>query len=260
LLWLVWPAAWVSKESRFFALVTVLGIVPAFLTTPQDRVLIGAGFGAFGWIATTLSAGEAKSSTRHRLARVLLRGCHIWLAGVMFIPMLAAQYRFELASDALRAVSPPDRVVVLLNTPVELIANYVAGKIDREHGDKPRAIHQLYSGASELWIERIDDRTIDMTATRGWGYVPLERIFCAEADMPKVGEERRMVGMTARTLASTPTGMPQRVRFSFEAPLESAAHTWLVWTESGQPSPWQPPAVGQRVRVAPLNLLKALPQ
>jgi hypothetical protein len=260
LLWLLWPSARASKETRFFALVTALGVLPAFLTVPQDRVLIGAGFGAFGWIANAIADAESKSGLRHRAVRVLLRTCHVWLAGLLFVPMLAAQYRFELGANALRALVKPDRVVVLLNTPVELLSNYVAGKIDREHGERPRAIHQLYAGGSELIIHRIDPRTLEITVPRGWGYVPLERIFCAPEELPRPGDERSVVGMTVRTLESTADGLPKRARFTFEAPLESDAFEWLVWTDAGHPVPWQPPGVGEQARLAPLNLIKALPQ
>jgi hypothetical protein len=261
LLWLVWPALWSSKASRFFGLVTALAVLPAFLTVPQDRVLIGAGFGALGWIATAITQSETISTIRHRVARVVLRGCHIWMAAVLFIPMLAAQYRFEVGAQALRAVAQPASTVVLINTPVELLATYVGAMIEREHdaATRPRAIHQLYAGGSELWAERTGERVLELTATRGWGYVPVERIFCTPEDMPRAGEERSVLGMSIRVLEVNEQGMPQRVRFTFDAPLESSALQWLVWTNAGHPEPWQPPPIGQRARIAPLTLLKALP-
>lgn len=263
LLWLVVPQLRASRTSRFFALLTALATFPLFLTVPQDRVLIGSGFGAFGWIAAVLDESGALSDLRHRIARVVLRGCHIWMAAVLFIPMLADQYRFELAADALLAKTRPGRITVLLNTPIELLAMYVGAKAQRATPDpaaRPVAVHQLYSGASELIAERTSERAIELTATRGWGYVPLERIFCAPEDMPRAGDERRVRGMTIRTLATNPAGMPERVRFTFEEPLESGAIDWLVWTDAGHPVPWQPPGVGQRSRIAPLDLLNALPQ
>jgi hypothetical protein len=261
LLWLVWPVMRSSRPSRFFALATALAVLPAFLTVPQDRVLIGAGFGAFGWIATTIDASGTISSIRYRLARVVLLGCHIWMAAVLFIPMLAAQYRFEVGTKALKALAQPDRVVVLLNTPVELLANYTLASLwlDHDGAKMPLAIHQLYAGGSELSVERTGERVIELTATRGWGYVPVERIFCPPEDMPRAGDERSVRGMTVRTLEVNDQGMPKRVRFTFEAPLESSALQWLIWTNAGHPEPWQPPAIGQRARIAPLSLLKALP-
>lgn len=262
LLWLIVPALRASRTTRFFALVTGLAMFPFFLTTPQDRVLIGAGFGAFGWIAAVLEESELISDIRHRIASILLRSCHIWMAVVLFIPMLAAQYRFELGANALRAQTSSGHLAVLVNTPVELLATYVGAKIELDTGRsaRPRAIHQLYSGGSELVVERTSERAIEVTAKRGWGYVPLERIFCAAQDMPREGDERQVVGMTIRTLATNAAGMPERVRFTFDQPLESGSIDWLVWTDAGHPVAWQPPAIGQRATVPALNLIKALPQ
>jgi hypothetical protein len=261
LLWLVWPALMASRVNRFFGLATLLAVLPSFLTVPQDRVLIGAGFAAFGWIATAITQSDGATSRRHRAARVVLRGCHLWMAGVLFIPMLSAQYRFELGTDALRTATQGRRIAVLLNSPLELIANYALAKDWLEHGGSrpPEAVHQLYAGGSELTIERVGERAIEVTASRGWGYVPAERIFCRPEDLPRVGDERRVRGMTARTLELTEAGLPRRVRFTFDIPLESSELRWLVWTEGGVPVTWQPPELGKRVRIAPLNLLKALP-
>ncbi|MFM2416138.1 MAG: hypothetical protein RL385_861 [Pseudomonadota bacterium] len=261
LLWMLWPALWSSRSSRFFGLVTALGTLPAFLTVPQDRVLIGASFGAFGWIASALHSREGAQSLRQRCTRRVLLACHVWIAAAMFVPMLAAQTRFEVASQAITALAKPDRVVVLINTPVELLANYTVAEIARAGvpSPPPRAVHQLYTGGSELSVERTDARTLEVTAARGWGYLPVERIFCAADELPQAGEQRRVHGMSIRVLESTPEGAPSRVRFTFDQTLESDTLQWLAWTEAGKPTPFQPPAVGEHLRIAAMSLLKALP-
>jgi hypothetical protein len=65
--------------------------------------------------------------------------------------------------------------------------------------------------------------------------------------------------MTIHTLESTEAGMPKRVRFTFDDPLDGGPVDWLVWTEQGHPVPFELPALGQRARIAPMNLFKALP-
>ena len=98
--------------------------------------------------------------------------------------MLSAQHRFETGSQALKKHLNPDGIVVLINTPIELIANYTLAMAAIEvDGKYAGALHQLYAGASELWVERTAERVIEVTATRGWGHVPLERIFCAAERM-----------------------------------------------------------------------------
>ena len=54
------------------------------------------------------------------------------------------------------AKTAPGRITVLLNTPIELIAMYVGAKAQRaarDPADLPVAVHQLYAGASELFME-----------------------------------------------------------------------------------------------------------
>jgi len=122
------------------------------------------------------SKAAVVSGIRHTTARVVLRGCHVWLAGVLFIPMLAAQYRFELGTQALLDATQGHRTAVMVNAPLELLGG----------------------------------RTV-------------------------------------------------RVRFTFDIDLASPELRWLIWNNAGRPQPWSPPAPGQRVRIAPLNPIKALP-
>ena len=121
----------------------------------------------------------------------------------------------------------------------------------------PRSIHQLYAGSSKVWVERIDPRTLDITANDGWGHVPIERIFCSPEDMPKTGAEVRVPAFTARVLESNAEGMPKGVRFIFPSTLESPEPKWFFW-DTKRPEPFKPPAVGERVRLAPLSFRGAL--
>jgi hypothetical protein len=121
----------------------------------------------------------------------------------------------------------------------------------------PTAVHQLYAGGSELWLERVDDRVLELTATRGRGYVPLERIFCALEELPKLGTQVRLRDFTAHVIGSTPEGLPQRVRFTFPDAVDAQPRQWLIWQGSG-PVPFQPPKIGERVRLAGLSPLDSL--
>jgi hypothetical protein len=150
----------------------------------------------------------------------------------------------------------PGREVVLVNTPVELLSDYAFAVLEgpsRPH-PPPLSLHQLYAGTSELWLERVDAHTLDVTATSGWGRVPFERIFCPPEDMPRPGTEVRVRGLLIRVLTATPEGMPETVRFTFDGAIDAEERQWLVW-EGTTPVPFTPPAVGQRVRLPPLFVL-----
>lgn len=256
--WLVWPTR-ITPSMRFFALSTLLCALPAFLTVGQDRVLIGASLGAFGWIAAILAITKGDTRLRARTRRVALIGIHLVLSLLVFPMNLDSVGRFENGTRALVSVIEPGRQVVLVNSPIELLSNYTLAVLNLPSRGEPAetAVHQLYTGGSELWLERIDERTLDVTATRGWGHAPIERIFCAPDDMPKLGNEVRQRDFAARVESGTETGMPERVRFSFPTALEGAERQWLVW-QGKRPVAFVPPAIGARVRLAAMSPLEAL--
>lgn len=255
---LAWPSRLLRDDAsfRFFVLATFACLPPAFLALAQDRTLMGASFGAFGWLASVLVEVAQRSGLLARIRVGVLVLVHVLLALPMYELSLASVRRFENGAQALVAITKPGREVVLVNTPVELLSNYTIAIHDRA-GRSLRSLHQLYAGGSELWLERVDAHTLDVTATRGWGYVPIERIFCAPADLPKAGSALQVQGMTIRVLGSTEAGAPAHVRFTFATPLEAGERQWLIWRGS-QPVPFQPPAPGQRIRLAASPILKAL--
>lgn len=265
MLWLTLPALRRSRECRFFALATALSLLPLMMTLASDRVLLGTSFAAFGWIACAIADGFAHSgntpSARQRWTARVLIFVHVALALLLYVPMLRTVHRFESGRRAITEVIAPGRDMILIATPIELLSNYVGAALQRVKDPPPipRSLHALYSGGSELWLERTSANSLDVTATRGWGYTPVERIFCNVEDMPKAGDEVRFQRMTVRVLENNARGMPQKVRFELPTPLESAERVWLTW-QGDHPVRWTPPAIGQRVRIAPLDMLKAMPQ
>jgi hypothetical protein len=261
--WLVWPSRELREQPsfRFFVAATFACLPPAFLAIAQDRTLIGASFGAFGWIALAIDAAARVPGRAARLRRGALLGLHVFIALPLFLMNLGSVRRFENGTQALVGAMEPGREVVLVNTPVELLSDYAFAVLEgpsRPH-PPPLSLHQLYAGTSELWLERVDAHTLDVTATSGWGRVPFERIFCPPEDMPRPGTEVRVRGLLIRVLTATPEGMPETVRFTFDGAIDAEERQWLVW-EGTTPVPFTPPAVGQRVRLPPLFVLGALPQ
>jgi hypothetical protein len=259
LLALLWPSLRSSRGCRFFALASLLSLAPLLCTLPTARVLIGPSFGALGWVACAIDGARTRGAGLERLRVRVLFGIHVVLALLLFIPNSGATQAFANGSGALVRQSELDRELIVLATPMELLANFALLELDTKSraSAKPRGIHQLYTGSSRLRVERIDARTLDMEAERGWGHAAMERIFCRPEDMPRAGSEVRLPAFTARVLTSTPEGLPKRVRFVFPSPLEAPERKWLVW-EGTQVVPWRPPAVGAGAELAPLSFMRAL--
>jgi hypothetical protein len=259
LLWLLLPSLRRSQSARFYALAALLSLVPLLHTLPTSRVLLGPSFGALGWVGCAIAEGWSAAGRRDRWSARFLFGAHVVIAALLFVPALGVTESFAYGTRVLSAASPPHRDVVLVRSPIELLSHYtmLTRTTAAAKATAPRTLHQLYTGASALWFERIDDKTLDIGAERGWGYVPIERIFCAPDDMPRAGSEVRLATFTARVLASNAAGMPERVRFVFPTALESDTRQWLIW-EGARAVPWTPPRVGERLTVGPLPFAGAL--
>lgn len=259
LLWLLWPAIRSSAASRFFALAFLLSLAPLLCTQPSARALIGASFGGLGWVASSVVAARAQTGARARWTQRIFWALHIACAALTFLPALGSIRAFANGTARIVDQVEPGRDVVLVQAPFELLSNYVLLSTDlrTRTGAAPRSLHHLYTGASALWVERVDARTLDVEVDRGWGYVPIERVFCTAEDMPRSGAEVRLSAFTARVLRSTAQGMPARVRFTFPSALEANGRQWLTW-EDNRVVPFRPPALGKRVRLAPRSFFAAL--
>jgi hypothetical protein len=147
-----------------------------------------------------------------------------------------------------------------MNAPVELLHGQVLAvlALPGQRVPRPDELHLLYTGESALIVTRPDARTLEMTASQGWGRVPVERIFSALAELPRRGEERTATGMTARVLASTSDGRPARVRFTFSSALEDPARRFLYW-RSRNAHPWKPIAIGDQTVIDSRGVLQGLP-
>jgi len=244
---LLLPPLAASRPARFFATGMLLSCAFLFSTVPQDRLLLAASFGGFGWLACVLTTGSTSASAYVRSGAAVLRLPHLTVAPLMFIPMLGGLSAIDASVQALAAAIPAQGTsqVIAVNLPLELLTNSAWSL--RNGSDIP--LHQLYAGFAAMKASRPDARTLELTVDDGWGTRPLERMFTAEAEhMPRVGETRTVVGMRVSVVATTQDGLPQRVRFEFPDALEASGRVWLVWN-GRRPSVWKPPAIGTQIEV-----------
>jgi hypothetical protein len=120
-------------------------------------------------------------------------------------------------------------------------------------------LHLLYAGSSELEAQRVDERTLELRAQRGWGALGFERMFTPLELMPRLGDKRVYGELEAEVVALTGSGLPAAVRFRFPSALEDSGRHWLIW-EGTRAVPWLPPALGQRASFEPLSFLRSLPR
>lgn len=259
LLWLLWPGLRRSREGYFFALSSALAFAPLICTIPTSRVLIGPSFGAMGWVACAIAQARADGDRAGRIRTRALLTIHLFLSLLLFFPSLGSMASFVNGTAQLVAAAAPGKDLIVLQAPMELLSNYAMVELTTEDrvANAPHSVQELYTGSSELWVTRVDARTLEIEATRGWGYSAIERIFCKPEHMPRAGSEVKLAAFSARVLNETAQGMPAKVRFTFPTPLEGRERKWGVWIDN-RVRDWTPPRVGERVRIAPLSFFTAM--
>jgi hypothetical protein len=239
-------------QARFFATGMLLSCLLLFATVPQDRLLLAASFGGFGWLACLIGGVSERASALVRSSAAAMSLPHLIIAPLAFIPTLGGVSAVDGAAQALAQAVPASGIhqAIAVNLPLELLTN--AAWSAREGVRVP--LHQLYAGFSKLSVTRPDSHTLEVATDDAWCTRPLERMFTSKRSMPGPGEVRTVDGMRATVLAVNDHGLPNRVRFEFADDLEAPGRVWLVWQDR-RPVRWQPPAVGARVEVAAASML-----
>jgi hypothetical protein len=246
------PVVLRTQAARFCASGMLLSLLPLFGTVPQDRLLLAASFGGFGWIACLLDGLHAETSAFVRSAAQAFKIPHLIVAPLAYVPLLGGLTAIDESAQALANAVPSQgiRQAIVLNLPLELLTN--AAWSIRATPDIP--LYQLYAGFSELTVQRPDANTLEITAHGGWGSRPLERMFASRRSMPALHSVRTLTNMRVTVLAVADDGLPSRVRFTFPDALDSQDRAWLVW-KGTRPVPWRPPAVGAKVSVDAPSML-----
>jgi hypothetical protein len=247
-----------TRENLFFGLGALLSLPPLFTTQPQERLLMTAGFGAFGVIASVISAA-VRTSRFARATRWVLIACHLVIAPLLFIPALGQTMPFDRGARAIAQLvrKHPASQVVIVNLPIELMTLYAPTMLrDDPSSPQPTSIHQLYAGESPLAVTRIDANTLEVRAVTGWGTKTIERVFCAESDLPPAGRKLAFDALAVGVMESDSAGHPTRVQFKFKDPVDAPGRLWLRW-RGKRPAVWTPPAVGQTEAFDSLSMFKS---
>jgi hypothetical protein len=252
LLLLLLPPLAASKAARFFATGMLLSCLLLFATVPQDRLLLAASFGGFGWLACFMCGVGEHASALLRSSAIALRVPHLFFAPLGFIPMLGGVAAIDGAAQSLAQEVEQSGAsqAIVVNLPAELMTNAVWSI--RNAPDV--FLYQLYAGFSKLTATRPDDHTLEIVAEDSWSTRPLERMFTTRRALPGLHAVRAVEGMRATVLGVDSGGLPNHVRFEFENALESPGRVWLVW-EGRRPTRWRPPAIGARVEVPSASML-----
>ena len=267
-LWLL-PPGWTQKrELRFWLAGTLIAMVPACATWPQNRLTILPGVGAMALLAHAIAAGIQKRGTapeppsrawraRKRLALAL------FVANVMFgalvFAMFAGSIGFPAAYMAAVDAHLPDEQtleqtsLVIVSAPMDAFGVSIPIRQSSRGGPVPHSLLQLRGGFGPATLFRVDSSTVIVTTLDGLIEIPWSMLFRNIETHPfAAGDTVRLPNVEITVLSVSPRGNPLETQFRFDEPLEHAGD-WLLWEAEGL-YVFALPAVGQSVRIPETGL------
>ncbi len=240
------PLLRTSAPTRFFALGMVLSLAPVVATFPDNRLLLFAGFGAFGIVAPVI--GDLRALAPPDSPRALRRlwiALHLVLAPLLLpitslaMPLLARTFA-PPAADA----KVPGQTVVLLNPPMAVYGMLPWMYPSDPARPVPRQVQVLTGAVGRVDIMREDARTLVVDWAPDAAIDPVAPVFRDEAHPLHEGERFTVPGLRAEVLHLDAHAAPRSVRYSFDRDLDDPSFRWIAW--AGAFTEVMPPAIGAR--------------
>lgn len=246
--------------ARFFALGSVIALIPACATYTSDRNLLIVGFGVMGLIACAVASAMSRpGSADGNLPRP---------RGGLFIavPLLIVHAALGPLGLLLRSAAPlgPSHVarqlelplfdgpqvnaqtIAVVSAPSVFHLAYVAVRAGLDGRPAPAHLRALAPSLAEVTITRSDERTLEVHPRNGYLSSPIDTLFRSPRDRFQPGERIELTGVEITVIDVTPDGRPAAARFHFKVPLEDPSLIWLQWRD-GTFVPFSPPPVGSTV-------------
>lgn len=235
------PHVRASGPARFFALGCVLSALPVAAQFPSDRLLFFPSLGGAGLIALLIGELFGQLPGRTLLPpsaqRLIAYGCvaiHLVIAP-LWLPIRSRApldgERMLAAGDLSIGYDPGLRrqTLVLLNPPLDAYAGYIPPRRVAQNQVRPRAVRWLATGASDVRVTRIDDRTLLVRPRDGFLSLASEQMQRDPRNAMPVGHRIVFSDLTIEITALTADRRPAEIRASFARPLEDPGYRFMDW-------------------------------
>lgn len=251
LFWLAftwWLAPRADKTTRFFALGSLLAVLPVAATEPAGRLLLVASFGLVGIVA------QICTGPLERWPAKIFAGWS-WLAhGLFALPLFIANTAgFWLVDHTIRAWgegvpvdgSAVDKRLVLVNAPNTAFAYYFI--VDPLEDGKAPPTNMLITSANrrDVTLTRTSETTIRVHEDAGFYHDGEELLFIEPGRGLRDGAtvDQGDVLVTVRHLSAE--GVPDEAEFAFRRPL-AEGYVFRAW-QGNALVPFELPPVGAQV-------------
>lgn len=249
--------------ARFFALASVLSVLPACAVAPSSRLLALASFWHIGLLAMAARDVMDDPAPLAPLLRSWHRGVVAWACFAHLVlapPLLASASRQML--DLERALTYfvrgfPDAAterVVVLNSPDMTFLGYGRFLAPLLGKPTPRALLSLANGNRTVEVRGVDDHTVEVQSEDGFVSSTTDSLVrAAEKPMP-VGSSFDLDDVRVEIVRVNEQGRADVARFRFARRLDDAALAWRAWENAGL-VPASPPRPGEVLHFAPRSFL-----
>lgn len=244
---------------RFWAVGILLGLVPACIAFPSNRLLFFSGIGAMGIIARFVASWVEQPAWLpvHRLwkrsARIL---CLIFVVVYLILSPLALQLLYVGLGSSTRSLHQlvstmpyekhiSQKTVVLMNPSRIFTGGAMISLVRAAYGYSVPARTWSLARNLPLTITRIDERTIDIECEQGLLPAILNRILRGPSHPMHAGQRITLSDMSVEVLALADDWQPSRARFTFAVPLDDPSLLLLCWKDGKGFVLYNPPAVGE---------------
>lgn len=262
-----------SKMAAYWFLVMVLAAMAESCLVPVSKNLGFVAVGAYGFLASAIADWCSQSPQVQPpcagwraagIACILLLLVHIpgAIAGRIITAKVVAVL-FDQASRSPHRWPDTEHARVIFVSDLWPAALIYSPSIRAYHQmPLPRTIRALVPASTSLDLQRPDARTLviqsqgpNLFASDEVGPVGLTYALSAvnqilAAPQCRPGDRYAVDGLTVEVLESDAAGLPSRVAFHFDTPLDSPEFRWLYfnWKTMSQ-EPLSLPAIGQRLRI-----------
>jgi hypothetical protein len=150
-----------------------------------------------------------------------------------------------------------DKTVVVINTPADMLLNYLQVMRAERGVPRPRHLYWLSTASSPLTLTTLDDSTLRIRASGGFVLSPPERHYRADPSTLSVGSTVALSDMTVRVVETTPDRRPAVADFRFATPLRSEQRVFFSW-QHGQLMRFVPPPPGRRVQFPRVDFFRTM--
>lgn len=242
---------------RFFGTGMLLSLVPVAATTPQARTLLFSAFGGMALMALLLqhiaqkSKGSLASGQRWVFRGVLFCATlHLFLSplalfgNTRFKTIVPRLSKLQLAGTALPKGHNVE-TMVLINSPFHLLDVLMFESRLWHRQPTPRFYRVLAPAHGPVTVFCKDRHTL-VVSTRTTFVEGIGQLFRGPQDPLKAGDIIRLPDMTVYVLKADRRGMPTKVSFRFQKPLNSPQLRLLKTSGKGY-TRFVPPPIGKEV-------------